>query len=210
VLIGPRVLTVHRDISLENVLVDGSGGARLIDMGMCVGVPTPSRAGEGPTILSPQPPAGKASYLSPEVARQEAFDPFAADVWSLGVLLHILLTKAPLYSSPDDYAFRLMASGHVELLLDHYATLGVSLPCPTARDLVAWMCAADPCQRPTVEQVLAHPWVAEEAQRGANASAIRPNARERLCREEARLCRRPEGLEQVSTGGGRGGAWMGA
>ena len=41
-------------------------------------------------------------YVCPETVLELATDPFAADVWSLGVVLYILLTHRPLYADPSD------------------------------------------------------------------------------------------------------------
>lgn len=87
---------VHRDVKLENVLVDGDGRAVLADFGI-------SRVMRGNAVqltavqtIAAKTPDGKvvmgsANYLAPEV-RQGADATFAADYYSLGVLLFRLLT----------------------------------------------------------------------------------------------------------------------
>ena len=102
----------HRDVSLENVMTsdDRSGGGemgstiKIIDLGMSVCVPqceclTSCEA----LILSAQRCYGKPGYLAPEVVREEDSDPFASDIWSLGVCLYMMLTGRPLYSSPGKF-----------------------------------------------------------------------------------------------------------
>lgn len=45
----------------------------------------------------------------------------AADMWSLGICLYMMLTGRPLYRGPDDEAFALLAGGGAPGLLHFYA-----------------------------------------------------------------------------------------
>jgi serine/threonine-protein kinase len=85
VAVAHRALVVHRDLKPSNVLVDRSGAPRLLDFGIA----RPLVGDEAVTVaqFGPMTPA----YASPE---QLAGRPLttACDVWSLGVMLHELLT----------------------------------------------------------------------------------------------------------------------
>lgn len=89
----------HRDLSLENVLVDGDR-CMIIDMGMCLRVPyndhnKPSAVadvtrGTVRRLMKPQGVCGKHNYMSPEIfANTDSFDGFAIDLWAAGVILYI-------------------------------------------------------------------------------------------------------------------------
>ncbi len=85
VAVAHRALVVHRDLKPSNVLVDRHGAPRLLDFGIArplTGDATATIAG-----FTPMTPA----YASPE---QLAGRPptTACDVWSLGAMLHELLT----------------------------------------------------------------------------------------------------------------------
>jgi len=149
----------HHDVSLENVVKVShhSRQVMIIDMGMCLRVP-PAITASTTIHLSPQPCRGKKSYVSPEVYREEANDPFAADIWGAGVCLYMLLTGRQLYTCPEDKAFQLMAAGKTRRVVDMYEEYGLILP-REAKDLVCSMLNGDPTKRPTLEEVLSHPFI---------------------------------------------------
>ncbi|DAZ97858.1 TPA: hypothetical protein N0F65_003285 [Lagenidium giganteum] len=86
----------HRDLSLENVLVR-QNVVKLCDFGLSVRTSTKCS-----DIV------GKAYYMAPEVAAGRSYDPAAADLWSLGIMLFIMLTGSPMMNStaPDDAGFQ--------------------------------------------------------------------------------------------------------
>ena len=158
----------HHDVSLENAMVSDDNVVKIIDFGMCIGVPfkaaptataAANGSSSGPIYLTPQRCRGKPSYVAPEVVREEACDPFASDIWSLGVSLYSMLTARPLYSSPKDTSFNMLAQGQVEKVVDTYESYGLPQLSPDARHLVCAMLQADPAKRPTLEEVLLHPFL---------------------------------------------------
>jgi len=166
----------HNDVSLENVMrSSGSKSAvadlnvKLIDLGMCLKVPTSIHAtradDDGTTLpslvvlLRSQGFRGKQTYVSPERLRSKAYDPFSSDIWSLGICCFTLLTGRPLYTSPSDRVFAVMSQPKgIQRVLEHFETYGVILP-PIAKDLVITMLEPDPSKRPTLEDLLQHPFV---------------------------------------------------
>jgi eukaryotic-like serine/threonine-protein kinase len=81
---------VHRDVKPANLLVRGDGDVALSDFGSA------RRAGQAETL--PQGTVvGTPRYAAPEQSRGAAPDP-AADVYSLGVCLHEMLTGQPPYA----------------------------------------------------------------------------------------------------------------
>ncbi|PIA28596.1 hypothetical protein AQUCO_06800037v1 [Aquilegia coerulea] len=72
----------HRDLKLENLLVDGRGNLKVSDFGL-------SAIQEPGELLSTS--CGSPSYVAPEVIAHERYDGAAADVWSCGIILFELL-----------------------------------------------------------------------------------------------------------------------
>ena len=83
----------HRDLSLENILVDGHG-CLIIDMGLCLRVPyhcpgdpdghsADVQNGTDRRLIVPMGTCGKRNYMSPEIfVNKESFDGFAVDLWA--------------------------------------------------------------------------------------------------------------------------------
>ena len=86
---SPLLQTRHpfRDMSLENILLDYNGRAKIIDFGM-------AREGHphgGQINVPPTGPCGKKRYMAPEVVMSltsnQAYDGFKVDVWACGIVL---------------------------------------------------------------------------------------------------------------------------
>ena len=86
----------------------------------------------------------------------EDFDVAAADIFALGVLLHLMITGyLPFTSSPMDQN----NSFPYQLVLDHARTLLT----PNCLDLLSRMLALEPSSRPSIHQVLNHRWLKKYA-----------------------------------------------
>uniref|UniRef100_A0A7S4VF91 non-specific serine/threonine protein kinase n=1 Tax=Alexandrium monilatum TaxID=311494 RepID=A0A7S4VF91_9DINO len=180
---------VHRDIKPENFLVvPGKQGdmLKLIDFGFSVQV-GPSAGTRGSPAEAPAE-AGTLLYMSPQVLNGESAS-LADDVWSLGVILHILLTGRFPFSTNDDARFQELCS-HGLLESDIEGHLQSLQNTPEARDLAARLLAIDPAERITVEEALQHPFVRGSARTSA-AAGERLGAEElhERCERFARTCR---------------------
>jgi len=146
---------VHRDLSLENVMLDGNDCLKVIDFGLMKQVGLPAG---GP--LNGEK-VGKGGYMPPEVYRPVRLsDARSVDVWCMGVMLFIMLFGVPPYRTPDAQRCRLyaeLASGRLMRLLDHWGMRGHASD--AARDLVISMLQPVAADRPTLADILQHPWL---------------------------------------------------
>lgn len=87
-----RAGLVHRDVSPDNILVDASGRAWLIDFGLArlAGTPTPRDDLFALCLSPPGDPPGTPAYMAPEQRRGAPPDP-AADQYALCATLRALL-----------------------------------------------------------------------------------------------------------------------
>lgn len=84
-----RASRSFRDLSLENILLDNNGLAKIIDFGMALKVGQPHGVFSGSrSTIPPTGACGKTSYMAPEVARtDQPYDGFAVDIWACGAVL---------------------------------------------------------------------------------------------------------------------------
>jgi hypothetical protein len=156
----------HRDLSPENVMIDGQNSL-IIDMGMAIRVPytdpsnpqnvTDITNGIEKRLIAPQGTCGKLPYMSPEIYRNlTPFDGGAVDVWTAGTILFCMVTGNRSYSRPhdSDAQFYWMTHGLSRLLRDW--GLKLSAECV---HLLKNMLQVDPRLRLTLEEVISHPWL---------------------------------------------------
>ncbi|TMW64844.1 hypothetical protein Poli38472_009011 [Pythium oligandrum] len=142
----------HRDLSLENVLVDSKDNCKLSDFGMSTTQTVVAATG-----------VGKVHYMAPEAIRVsgDLYNPFRSDIWSLGVIFFTLLVGQYPFSEPvpEDAQFRLLETLGVEFLLERcdFETYGQE----DLVDLLKQMLVMDPRERASASTLLAHPCFAQ-------------------------------------------------
>lgn len=160
----------HRDLSLDNIVLEANNNLVLIDFGLCLRVPYADSSNYGGVcdvsegtdrlLIKTQGRSGNLTYLAPEIIEgDEAFDGFAADIWSAGVILFVLLVGLAPFKWPNssDVRYAQIKRGKLrELMTAHLPENTVS---DEACDLLQNMLWRDPRQRLTLAQILQHPWV---------------------------------------------------
>ena len=139
----------HRDISLKNIYLDNNLHCHIAGFSLA------SEYGTHCTGV-----IDTAFYTAPEVLREphDNYDGFKSDIWSLGILLFILVsggTVAFVRASDRDKNFqRFRAIGAKKYL--EAKRLGLTEDCV---DLLEKLLQVDPNERPSIEQVVNHPFL---------------------------------------------------
>uniref|UniRef100_A0A1I8AS50 Protein kinase domain-containing protein n=1 Tax=Steinernema glaseri TaxID=37863 RepID=A0A1I8AS50_9BILA len=135
----------HRDLKLENCLLFENDVVKITDFGFCVTIR--DRRALSATHC------GSRLYSAPEILENREYNPFKADVWSVGVIAAVLINNAmPFFDNPDD-----SSNGHV--LEQQRKRVIVQ---PFFGDSCQWtldqLLTYDPQMRPDIHTALLLPW----------------------------------------------------
>lgn len=83
----------HRDIKLENLLLDDKNNIKIIDFGFSTCIPNEKKI----KIF-----CGTPSYMGPEIVNKTEYCGPPADIWALGVLLFTILSGCFPYRGATD------------------------------------------------------------------------------------------------------------
>ncbi|PPQ95908.1 hypothetical protein CVT26_016131 [Gymnopilus dilepis] len=144
---------VHRDLKLENLLLDRQRNVIITDFGFA------NRFEHKADDLM-QTSCGSPCYAAPELVISEGlYVGSAVDIWSCGVILYAML--AGYLPFDDDPANP--DGDNINLLYKYIVSTPLSFPdyiSPEARDLLSMMLVPDPKRRTSLEGVMRHPWLA--------------------------------------------------
>lgn len=108
---------------------------------------------------------GTASYMAPEIHLGKPYNGPSVDLFASAIILFVMLTQRPPFNSanPQDSHYRLLAADRTDLFWRAHddAEPGPTLFSNQFKDLFTKMTKLNPAQRLSVDQILAHPWLAD-------------------------------------------------
>ena len=132
----------HRDIKLENILLDENNNVKIIDFGFS-------------TIMSKDSKnklyCGTLSYMAPEIFSGKEYKGQAADIWALGILLYAMLCGKFPFKGTNETEMR-------QALIQNQFNFPNYLSVHT-KSLLSRLLRLDPNCRPTAEQILLDSWL---------------------------------------------------
>ena len=133
---------LHRDIKLDNILLDGNGRVKIADFGV-------SKYVKPNDVMHEQ--SGTPAYIAPEILREKGYVGFKADIWSAGVVLYAMLFgTVPFKASNMKELHKMIIKGKYNLKEE------IS---PEAKHLMRSMMESDPDKRISINKILQHPWI---------------------------------------------------
>lgn len=134
---------IHRDIKLDNILLDIHGNIKICDFGVSKYIKTKKE------IMYDQ--CGTPAYIAPEILKGQGYEGQPVDIWSSGVVLYAMLSGMVPFKAVDmNDLQKLITKG------EYSEIEGVSSMC---NELISQILEVDPKKRITCEEIINHPWM---------------------------------------------------
>jgi serine/threonine protein kinase len=162
---------VHRDLKLENILVDDNLNLKLADFGFsCY-----------KNIDALQSYRGTMTYMAPEIKEGKQYKGQNVDMFSIGVILFIIVQGIFPFKEArkEEYFYNLLLQGKTDQYFQKVNGTGLS---EDFKDLILRLFSYDGDSRPQVEQIRNHPWMQSET---FNFEATRMQLLETLAARQA-------------------------
>ena len=154
---GKRV--VHRDLKLENILIDDQLNLKVADFGFAC----------YKSIDTLKSYRGTMTYMAPEIKEGKQYKGTEVDVFSIGVILFIIVQGIFPFKEArkEEYFYNLLLQGKIDTYFQKVNGGNLSAE---FKDLILKFFAYDGKNRPTIEQIKNHPWMKHT---GYNENATR-------------------------------------
>lgn len=142
---------VHRDLKLENLLVDNKLNVKLADFGFAT----------YKNIKKLSSFKGTKTYMAPEIWENVVYDGRNADVFSCAVIIFIIVHGIFPFKEAtkvDNY-YKLHVQGEIETYWERVCGQNLS---SDFKDLMTKMFSPNPKDRPSISQIREHPWLKTE------------------------------------------------
>lgn len=149
---------VHRDLKLENILVDDNMNLKVADFGFAT----------FRKIHNLKSYRGTMTYMAPEIKEGKTYDGVQIDMFSTGVILFIIVQGIFPFkeAKKDEYFYNLLLQGDYAT---YWKKTGGQNLSNDFKDLILKMFSYNGKDRPTVAEIRAHPWM----QAGVDMKTIR-------------------------------------
>ena len=168
---------VHRDIKLENLLIDLNNNVKICDFGIGRKIKNKNQ------LLHDQ--CGTLMYMAPEIllsSKEKGYEPFPVDIWSSGISLYIMLSGTLPFNyknkkneddeeeeenEEEEESFSEKSKSKkneednfkLQYSIVYKEPKKIEKISDEARDLLKGLLNKDPKKRLTCEQILNHPWL---------------------------------------------------
>ncbi|CAO1620823.1 unnamed protein product [Sympodiomycopsis kandeliae] len=136
---------IHRDLKLGNIFLDERMNVKIGDFGLAALL---KEVGERKKTV-----CGTPNYIAPEILYDEGEGhSFEVDVWSVGVILYTMLVGKPPFQTSD------IEKIYEKIKDNDYRIPPEAKVRPEAQDLITRILAPRPSDRPSLCQIMEHPW----------------------------------------------------
>lgn len=149
----------HRDLKPENLLLDSKDNLKISDFGLsalyngdCEGPVMTEMMSCRASLLHTA--CGTPNYVAPEVLKKGGYDGRAADIWSIGVILYVLVTGTLPFDAPT-----------LPLLFGKIQSADYPMPSflsTSLGSLIRKILVSDPESRASIAEIKTHPWYCYE------------------------------------------------
>jgi len=137
----------HGDLKPDNMLLSAGGDVKITDFGC-------SRVLDSADELVSRT-TGTPVFYAPEMTRREPYNPFATDIWALGVTLYqFVFGETPFTGGSAQELYTSIANDELTFPKSRFVS-------EELRDLLSQMLDKDPEDRIQLPEIMGHPWVTQ-------------------------------------------------
>jgi len=137
---------VHRDFRIDNILIDENFMVKINDFALAEDLG--SHDGRRRQVI------GTPNYMAPEMIDVQTYNGYSyeIDIWAVGIMTYTLLVGCPPFDDTD-------VQNTYDKIRNNNYHIHPSMMSDDAKGFIEWILVTDPGERPTLSQLLWHPFM---------------------------------------------------